>query len=295
MRGSACEERVKGLTVAFKLGLAQCCHPGDGDVLGMVDTWAARAKAAGVDVLVFPESLMTPFDATAEEFAAAAEPIDGPFCSGIDALAAKHGLWIVYTANERNDGNEGDDGGEGSEGSRPFNTAIIVDAKGAKRAVYRKVHLFDTDFVKESDKISAGGKLVAPVETPFGRIGVGICYDLRFPELARAAALAGADVLVYPSAWVDGPRKVDQWRTLLAARAIENEFFVAGLSRCDRAFGEVKRDYAGYSCVFGPLGEVVSEARGIEEELLIADIDLTAIAKTRTAMPVLSHRRPEAY
>ena len=269
--------------MAFRLGLAQCCHPANGDVVGMVDVWAARAKAAGVDVLVFPESLMTPSDASADEFAQAAQPIDGPFCTAVDALAAKHGLWIVYTANERN------------EGERPFNTAIVVDATGRKQAVYRKVHLFDTDFVRESDKIAAGSHLMQPVDTPFGRIGVGICYDLRFPEQARAAALAGADVMLYPAAWVDGPRKVDQWRTLLAARAIENEFFVAGLSRCDRAFGEAKRDYAGHSCVFGPLGEVVAEARGIEEELLIADIDLSAIAKARAAMPVLDHRREDAY
>ena len=267
----------------FRLGLAQCCHPADGNVVAMVDAWAARAKAAGVDVLVFPESLMTPFDASPEEFATAAQPIDGPFCCAIDALAAKHGLWIVYTANER------------SEGVRPFNTAIVVDSAGRKQAVYRKVHLFDTDFVKESDKICAGSELMRPVDTPSGRIGVAICYDLRFPEQARAAALQGADVLVYPAAWVDGPRKVDQWRTLLAARAIENELFVAGLSRCDRAFGGAERDYAGHSVVFGPLGEVVAEAAHAAEELLVADIDLVAIARARAAMPVLDHRREDVY
>ncbi len=271
--------------MAFKLGLAQCCHPEDGDVLGMVDEWAACAKAAGVDVLVFPESLMTPFDSSADEFAAQAQPIDGPFCSGVDAIAAKRGLWIVYTANERNDS---------SPQARPFNTAIIVDNAGRKQAVYRKVHLFDTDFVKESDKVAPGGELMQPVETPFGTIGVAICYDLRFPEQSRAAALAGADLMVYPAAWVDGPRKVDQWRTLLRARAIENEFFVAGLSRCDRAFGEVKRDYAGHSCVFNPLGDEIASA-GLEEELLIADIDLAEIAQARAAMPVLAHLRPDVY
>ncbi len=269
--------------MTFRLGLAQCCHPADGDVLKLVDAWAARAKEAGVDMLVFPESLMTPFDATADEFAAGAEPVDGPFCRGVDAIAAKHGLWIVYTANERS----------GKE--RPFNTAIVVDARGEKRAVYRKVHLFDTDFVKESDKITASDVLFEPIETPFCKLGLGICYDLRFPELARAAALAGADLIVYPAAWVDGPRKVDQWRTLLAARAIENELFVAGLSRCDRAFGQAKRDYAGHSVVFGPLGEIVAAADHAEEELLVADIDLDAIAEVRAAMPVLDHRREDLY
>ena len=268
--------------MGFKLGLAQCCHPADGNVLKLVDTWAARAKAEGVDLLVFPESLMTPFDASADEFAAQAQSIDGPFCSGVDAIAAKHELWMVYTANER------------GEGNRPFNTAIVVDAEGAKRAVYRKVHLFDTDFVRESDKITPGDELMQPVVTPFGTIGVAICYDLRFPEQARAAALAGADIMLYPAAWVDGPRKVDQWRALLKARAIENEFFVAGLSRCDRAFGDVARDYAGHSCVYGPLGDELASA-GLEEQLLIVDIDLSEIAKARAAMPVLDHRRSSVY
>lgn len=266
----------------FKLGLAQCRHPADGDVLAMVDAWAVRAKEADVDVLVFPESLMTPFDCSADEFAKAAEPIGGSFCAGVDAIAAAYGLWIIYTANERN--------GEG----RPFNTAIVVDDAGEKRAVYRKVHLFDTDFVRESDKVAAGSQLLQPVETPFGRIGVAICYDLRFPEQARAAALAGADLMVYPSAWVDGPRKVDQWRTLLRARAVENELFVAGLSRCDRAFGDAQRDYAGHSCVFNPLGDEIAAA-GLEEELLVADIDSAEITQARAAMPVLDHRREDVY
>ena len=271
--------------MAFKLGLAQCCHPADGDVLKLVDTWAAHAKEAGVDLLVFPESLMTPFDSTADEFAAQAQPIDGPFCTGVDAIAAKYGLWIVYTANECVEANSQ---------ARPFNTAVVVDPVGAKRAVYRKVHLFDTDFVKESDKITAGDELLAPVETPFATIGVAICYDLRFPEQARAAATAGADIMLYPAAWVDGPRKVDQWRALLKARAIENEFFVAGLSRCDRAFGASGRDYAGHSCIFGPLGDEVASA-GLDEQLLVADIDLAEIAQARAAMPVLDHRRLDAY
>lgn len=267
----------------FKLGLAQCCHPGDGDVLGMADAWMARAEAQGVDVLVFPESLMTPFELAADDFAAQAEPLDGPFCAGMDALAAKHGLWVVYAANER------------SEDGRPFNTAVVVDATGLKRAVYRKAHLFDTDFVRESDKVAPGGELMRPVETPFGRLALGICYDLRFPELARAAALAGADMLVYPSAWVDGPRKVSHWKTLLAARAIENEVFVAGVSRCDCGFGAAHRDYAGHSCVFNPLGDVVAEAQGIAEELVIADINLAEIERARAAMPVFEHRRPKLY
>lgn len=279
--------------MAFTLGLAQCCHPGDGDVLGMVKSWMARAKNAGVDVLVFPESLMTPYELDVQAFADASEPLDGPFCTGINALAAEFGLWVVYTANERADD-------EDVKASRtavlpPFNTAIMVGDDGAIRGIYRKVHLFDTDFTRESDKVAAGIALPAAFDTPFGRIGLGICYDVRFPEFARALALKGCDLLIYPAAWVDGPRKVDQWHTLLAARAIENELFVAGLSRCDRGFGEAKRDYAGHSCVFGPLGNGLAMAAGIDEELVVTRIDLDEIAAARAAMPVLDHRRTDLY
>ena len=267
--------------MGFRLGLAQCCHPADGDVVHMVDEWAERAKEAQVDLLVFPESLMTPFEQSPEAFAEAAEPLDGPFCQAVDQIAVRYGIWMVYTANE-------------SGVEHPFNTAIVVDDAGNKRGVYRKVHLFDTDFVKESDKICSGDALFEPIDTPFCKLGLGICYDVRFPELARAAALSGCQLLVYPAAWVDGPRKVDQWRTLLGARAIENELFVAGLSRCDRGFGVARRDYAGHSCVFGPLGEALAIADAAEQ-LLVADIDPTEIDTVRAAMPVLDHRHPKLY
>ena len=269
--------------MGFRLGLAQCCHPENGNVVGMVEAWACRAEAEGVELLVFPESLMTPFDASPEEFATAAEPLDGPFCTAVNEIAAKYGLWMVYTANELN-----------ANGKPPFNTAVVVDEAGTQRAVYRKVHLFDTNFIKESAKVSAGSELICAVEAPFGTFGVCICYDLRFPEQARALAVAGCQLIVYPAAWVDGTHKVNQWRTLLAARAVENEVFVAGLSRCDRAFGAGRRNYAGHSCVFSPLGEELASAE-LEQELLIADIDFGAVASARAAMPILEHRRVDLY
>lgn len=268
--------------MAFTLGLAQCRHPEDGNVLAMAKRWMEQACDAGVDLLVFPESLMTPYESGSAEFAAAAEPLDGPFCTAMCELAREHGLWVLFTANEA--------AGEG----RPFNTAVMVDDEGRQRAVYRKVHLFDTDFTRESDKVQAGEVLPVVVDTPFGKIGMAICYDLRFPELARAAALAGCDVLVYPAAWVDGPMKVDHWETLLRARAIENQIFVAGLSRCDRDFGSAHRDYAGHSCVFDPMGRQLASA-GVEEKLVCAVVDIAHIAAVRAAMPVFDHRRPSLY
>lgn len=261
--------------MAFLLGLAQAKHPEDGNVVGMVDRWAAQAKSEGVDLLVFPESLMTRYEAELGDFLSAAEPTNGSFASALDAIAAKYGLWIIYTMNELNP-----DG-------KPFNTIICTDADGIQRGKYRKVHLFDTDFTHESDRMGKGDALVAPIETPFGRIGMAICYDLRFPEVARFAALRGCDLLVYAAAWVDGPLKAHHWKTLITARAIENECFVAGLSRPDKG-------YIGRSIVASPLGETVAEA-GPEECLLVAEIDPSAMVPVRANMPVFEHRRPQLY
>ena len=276
--------------MSFRIGLAQCTHPAGGDVLGLVDEWMSRAKSEGADLLAFPESLMTPYELAARDFAEASEPLDGPFCTGVNALAAKHGLWTIYTANERG----ASKGTRGTSDGLPYNTAVIVDDTGEVRSAYRKVHLFDTDFTRESDKVAAGGALPSIVAAPFGRVCAAICYDLRFPELARTAAFSACDVLVYVSAWVDGPRKVEQWKTLLRARAIENEMFVAGLSRCDRAFGAQRRDYAGNSCVFSPSGDEIAAA-GLGESLVVADIDLGNVAAVRAAMPVLDHVRHDLY
>ena len=258
------------------LALAQCAHPENGDVLGQVEHWMRRARERHADMVVFPECLMTPYELSADEFAASAQPLDGAFARAVDVLARELGLWAIYTVNEKN-----------PHGAKPFNTAIITDSSGTQRGFCRKVHLFDVGDYRESDKMSAGDAIFEPVETPFGKIGLGICYDLRFPELARAQALQGCDVLVYPSAWVAGERKVEQWRTLLAARAIENELFVAG---CTRTGGK----YAGYSAVFGPKGEVLASAED-DEALLIAHIDTAACLDVRAQVPVFEHREPDVY
>ena len=258
------------------LALAQCAHPSDGDVVGLVRSWARDAKARGAQLLVFPECLMTPFESTPDQFAAAAEPLDGPFTCAVDAVARELGLWLAYTVNEHN-----------PRGGRPFNTLVLTDGDGARRAAYRKVHLFDVGKFRESDKMSPGDALPKPVPTPFGAVGLGICYDLRFPELARAQALAGCELMLYPAAWVDGPGKREQWRTLLQARAIENGMFVAGLCRAGSL-------YVGSSLVVGPRGEVVASA-GEGEELLCCTVDLDEVAAARAAVPSLSHRRVDLY
>lgn len=264
----------------FKLALAQCRHPeGDSwrDAAECAKGWCDRASRDGARMLAFPESLMTRYEAERGAFLSAAQPLDGPFCRAMDALARRFGLWLVYTANEANPHSAG----------LPFNTAVLTGPDGAQRGAYRKTHLFDTDFTRESDRMAAGDALFAPTDTAFGKVGLGICYDLRFPEVARAAALAGCRLFVLPAAWVDGPGKADQWETLLRARAIENGIFVAGVCRADAS-------RIGHSLIVGPQGEVLARG-GTGEELVVADIDLSSIDAVRAAMPLLEHRRPELY
>ena len=308
------------------IALAQSCHPANGNVIDLVERFATEAQAEGADLLVFPESLMSRYEAEIGDFRAESQPLDGPFTQAIDAIAARFGLWIVYTMNERNDlEREGETptshacidnklnvhadaasntnldvdarGSAGTEANAianahakrglPFNTAIVTDNTGVRRGFYRKIHLFDSATTTESERMAASDRLFSPIDTPFGKLGLAICYDLRFPEVARAAALEGCDIMVYPAAWVDGPGKALQWETLLAARAIENEMFVVGVSRADKG-------YVGNSVVIGPDGTV--HVRGDREErLLVARIDTDDLARMRAAIPVFDHRRPDAY
>ena len=264
-----------GLAQPAVVGVAQCQHPADGNVVALVERFAERARGRGADLLVFPENLMTPYELPAEEFCARAQTLEGPFCRAVDDVARRFGLWLIYTANEAN------------PHGRPFNTAVVTDSSGRQRGSYRKVHLFDVGRYRESDKTAAGSGPFAPIATPAGMVGLGVCYDLRFPEPARTLALAGAQVLVFPSAWVDGPGKLRHWETLLAARAIENEVFTVGCCRCDRG-------YLGQSRIYGPTGECLA-AGGDGEELLCAPLDLSQVEQARHAIPVLAHRRPDLY
>ena len=264
--------------MSFKLALAQCGYPTDGNVPAQVESIAAQAEATGAQLLVFPETLMCASGLSTDELCAQAQPLDGPFAQAIAASAARHGLWIVFTMYEKH-----------PAGALPYNTAVVVDPNGALQRSYRKCRLYDAHEKRESDRMSAGDSLCVPLVTPFCTLGVGICYDLRFPEVARAAAIAGCNLLVFPSAWYDGPHKLQHWKTLLRARAIENECFVAGVCRAGSPF-------VGTSMAVGPLGETLAQGpTGTEEALVVAEIDLAAVEGARDAMPLFRHRRPELY
>ena len=227
----------------------------------------AVAVPEGADLVVFPEAWARDFGEPGSDLGAVAEPLDGPFVSEVERVAAERGTTLIAGLFERT-------------GTTPYNTVVV---RGGARADYRKIHLYDSFGYRESDVLAVGP--LEPVTVELGGMTVGVltCYDLRFPEQARALVDRGAEVLLVPAAWVAGPRKVDHWTTLLRARAIENTVYVVGV-------GQPGPRYTGHSMVVGPLGDVLVEA-GDGPATLRAELDPSAVAEARRTNPSLANRR----
>lgn len=232
----------------------------------------AGIEPGSTDLVVLPEAVMHDFGSSDHDLAAAAEDLDGPFVSSLIEQAARLDTTIVAGMFERTDG-------------LPYNTLVVVGPDGL-RSTYRKIHLYDSFGYRESDRLRAGA--IEPVAIDIGgtRVGLMTCYDLRFPELARALMDTDPvpDVLVVPAAWVAGERKVDHWRTLLAARALENTVYVVAAAQGgDR--------YTGHSLVVDPWGSIVDEVRGTDSAVIRADLDPQIVARSREVNPSLANRR----
>jgi predicted amidohydrolase len=239
---------------------------------------AAEAGSRGVQLLVFPEVFMhrRPDDATGPA-AEVAEPLDGPFLSAMIEAARSQRLHIVMGMIERAPG----------EASRAYNTAVLISPSGERLAHYRKVHLYDAFNGRESERVVPGNAAPPVVECALGRIGLQICYDIRFPEWSRLLALARAEYIVMPTSWVSGPLKEDHWVTLVRARAIENTcWFIAA--------GQVRPDRIGRSLIVDPMGVVVADG-GEAAGLVVADLDPDRLGRVREKNPALTHRRPDLY
>lgn len=166
-----------------------------------------------------------------------------------------------------------------------FNTVYLID-NGRVAGTYRKIHLFS---LLGEDKAFSSGDSWLLAETSLGKIGVIICYDLRFPELSRRLALEGAEIICIPAQWPK-PRQ-EHWRTLLRARAIENQLFVVSCNAC----GIVgKLDFFGMSMIIDPKGEVLVEANEAEQEIL-APLDMQVMTDWRLQIPCFNDRRPDIY
>ncbi len=231
---------------------------------------AALSPADGLDLVVLPEASMHDFGSADHDLAAIAESLDGPFVQLIAAEARRLGATVVAGMFERTD-------------DLPFNTLIVVGPDGALRQTYRKIHLYDSFGYKESDRLRAGDLTPVVLDIAGTPTGLMTCYDLRFPEHARALVDAGAEAVVLPAAWVAGDLKLDHWRTLLAARAIENTVYVAAAAQGgDR--------YTGHSLVVDPWGSIVGEA-DLAPDIIRATLDSEVLSRAREINPSLANRR----
>jgi len=243
----------------------------------------AAAKAAGLcrpDVVVFPEMFMSfcPSGTAGETVLDAAQPLDGPFVTGMRRLAKQYGTWLVFGMSETV---------EDPADRRCYNTSVVVDAQGGLVSVYRKTHLYDAFGYKESDRIKPGGGLFEPIDTPFGRLGLFVCYEVRFPEVARWQRAKGADIIVMPTAWAPGKLKSLHFRTLVTARAIENTVYMLACNQCGAGA-------TGESVAVDPMGVPIAGC-GEGEELAVVRVDLDRVDEVRAKLPAYSDRRPELY
>jgi predicted amidohydrolase len=221
----------------------------------------------GADLVVLPEAFARDFGEPGSDLAPYAEALDGEFVTEVERVAKLRETTVVAGMFERT-------------GGSPYNTVVV---RGGAHLDYRKIHLYDSFGYRESDVLAAGPIEPATFDLDGTTVGLMTCYDLRFPELARRLVDAGADVILVPSAWVAGPRKVDHWTTLLRARAIENTVYVVGV-------GQPAPRYTGHSLAVGPLGDVLVEG-GDDAEVLTVELDLAAVAEARRTNPSLANRR----
>ena len=235
-------------------------------------SWLRSLDVPAAELVVLPEACAADFGAPGSPVGRVAEDLDGPFVGELERRARVHGGTWVAGMFERS-----------PDPDRPWNTLVAVDGDGL-RASYRKVHLYDSFGYRESDRLRPGPRTPTTLEVDGVTVGLMTCYDLRFPELARELSRAGAVVLVAPSAWVAGPRKLHHWRTLVTARAVENVAWVA-------ATGQSGPRYIGHSLLVDPRGDVVAAAAGEGDEVVVGDLDPALLDVARQENPSLLSRR----
>ena len=260
--------------------------------MNVVDDKKANLKKAGsliadsadrnADFIVLPEMFNCPY--SNDKFVEYGEnEHDSCTLNTISQLAESYNVYILAgSIPER-------------EGDKLYNTSYLFDKTGSIIAKHRKMHLFDIDVkgritFKESDVLTAGDDFTI-ADTDFGRIGIGICYDVRFVELARIMAEKGAEILFYPGAFnqTTGPA---HWELLFRSRALDNQVFCIGVApalNIDASYHSY-----GHSIAVNPWGEVIAQA-GEKEELVICEIDLSKIKKVREELPVLKNKRKDLY
>lgn len=241
-----------------------------------------QSIAEGADFIVLPEMFNCPYEN--EKFVEYCEnENDSPTLAKISEIAELNEVYILAgSIPEKENGNI-------------YNTSYLFDGNGEIIAKHRKMHLFDIDvkdgiYFKESDTLTAGDEFTI-AETDFGKVGIGICYDIRFPELARLMVNEGAEILFYPGAFnmTTGPA---HWELLFRSRALDNQVYCIGVAPAlDKT---ASYNSYGHSIIANPWGEVVAQG-DYDEEVLIAEIDLDEIKRVREELPLIKNKRNDIY
>ena len=245
--------------------------------MARVEAWIAEAARRGSDLVVFPELWDSGY--ALERASELGSPLEEGRFARIAALAREHRIHVLGSMLELV---------PSLTGERPIarNTAPWFDSEGRMRGAYRKLHLFR---LMEEDRYLQPGDEPLLLDLPWGRTGLAICYDLRFPELFRGYALDGAVMTVVPAQWPH-PR-LEHWRVLLRARAIENQMVIVA---CNRVGQDGETRFCGHSVVYDAWGKMLIEG-GEEEALLTVAVNLADVRRVRETIPVFADRRPDAY
>jgi len=270
---------------AMRMQVALVQLDATGDVAGNIATAVAladEAAAGGARLVALPEYLQ--FRGPDDGFRASARAIPGAHTEPFADVARRRAAWVLVGSTAETSGDP----------ARPYNTSVLIAPDGSIAARYRKVHLFDVAVEAgpvdtESARVTAGDRLVT-ADLDGTTIGLSICYDLRFPELYRALALAGSAILTVPANFTERTGR-DHWEVLLRARAIENAAYVVAPSQIG---GPPGQPAFGRSMVVDPWGTIVAQAPDTVG-IVRAELVLDRVVALRAQIPVLTNRRPDAY
>lgn len=250
--------------------------------LRLADSLVAAAAQRGCSLVLLPENFAFMGARNADKIAVAEAAGVGPVQEFLADAASRYGLWIVAGSVNL----------QSEEADRVYGSSLVFDDGGRLAARYDKMHLFDvslpdkTESYRESAVLKPGNKPVV-IETPVGRLGLSICYDLRFPEMYRHLVAEGAIVFTVPAAFTKTTGQA-HWETLLRARAIENLAYVIAAGQ--HGTHADKRQTFGHSMIVNPWGEVIARQED-GDGIVVAEVDIERVLRTRASFPALEHRK----
>jgi predicted amidohydrolase len=275
----------------LRAALIQTRTPADqAAALAQIEPLIRQAAADGAQLIVTPEGSNL-LQRDRAKLLAVLQPLEtDPFVQGVRALAGALKTWVligsalVARASDT------------TSSARAANRAVLIDSEGEIVTTYDKLHMFDVDLPNgdryRESSLYQPGEEARLVDTPWGKLGLTICYDMRFPQLYRALAQAGADIIAVPAAFTR-PTGEAHWEVLLRARAIENGVFI--LAAAQGGVHEDGRGTWGHSIAIDPWGRILAEADGDQPGVVMADLNLDDVASTREAIPSLKNERPFAF